>query len=70
MSDDRTIKKVFLGKPEGKRKAARPKLRWLVCIVNDLKLMGITRWRKKAEDICMGYHSEGGTGETLRTISQ
>jgi hypothetical protein len=29
MSDDRTIKKVFLGKPGGGRKASRPKLRWL-----------------------------------------
>jgi hypothetical protein len=29
MSDDRTIKKVFLGKPDGKRQATRPKLRWL-----------------------------------------
>jgi hypothetical protein len=32
--------------------------------------MGIKRWRKKAEDISMGYHSEGGTSEILRTISQ
>jgi len=39
MSDDRTIKNVFLVKPEGKRKAARPKLMWLDCIENDLKLM-------------------------------
>jgi len=43
MSDDRTIKKVFMGKPEGKKKAARPQLRWLDCTENDLKLMGITR---------------------------
>jgi len=28
MSDDRAFKKVFLGKTEGRRKAARPKLRW------------------------------------------
>jgi hypothetical protein len=25
MSDDRTVKKVFLGKPDGRRKAGRPK---------------------------------------------
>jgi hypothetical protein len=66
LSDDRTVKKVFLGKPDGKRKAAR----WLDCIENELQLMGIKRWRKKAEDTCMSYHSEGNTGETLRTISQ
>jgi hypothetical protein len=28
MSDDRTAKKVFLGKPVGRGKAGRPKLRW------------------------------------------
>jgi hypothetical protein len=37
MSDDRTVKKVFLGKPDGRRKIGRPKLRWLDCIENDLK---------------------------------
>jgi hypothetical protein len=31
MSNDRTVKKVFLGKPVGRRKAGRPKLRWLDC---------------------------------------
>jgi hypothetical protein len=29
MSDDRVVKKVSLGKPDGRRKAGRPKLRWL-----------------------------------------
>jgi hypothetical protein len=29
MSVGRTIKKVFLGKPEGQRAAGRPKLKWL-----------------------------------------
>jgi hypothetical protein len=32
------------------RKTGRPKLRWLGCIENDLKFMGVKRWRKKAED--------------------
>jgi hypothetical protein len=50
LSDDRTVKKVFLGKPDGRRKAGRPKLRWLDCIENSLKSMGVRRWRKKAED--------------------
>jgi hypothetical protein len=49
-NDDRTVNKVFLGKPDGRRKAGRPKLRWLDCIENDLKSMGVNRWRKKAED--------------------
>jgi hypothetical protein len=50
MSDDRTVKKVFLGQPYGRKKAGRPKLRWLDCIKNDLKLMDVKRWRKKTED--------------------
>ena len=37
-SDDTTVKKVFLGKP-GKRKAGRPRLKWLDSTEN-----GLTRW--------------------------
>jgi hypothetical protein len=48
--DDRAVKKVFLRKPDGRRKAGRPKLRWLNCVRNDMKLMSVKRWRKKAED--------------------
>jgi hypothetical protein len=50
MSDDRTVKKVIQGKPDGKRKVGRPKLRWLDCFENDLKSTGVKSWRKKAED--------------------
>jgi hypothetical protein len=37
MSDDRTVRQVFLGKKDGSRKAGRAKLRWVDCIENDLK---------------------------------
>jgi len=47
--DDGTVKKVFLRKPAGRRKAGRPKLRWLDCTENDLKSMCVTRWSEKAE---------------------
>jgi hypothetical protein len=50
MSDDRTVKTVFVGKPDGRLKAGRPKLRCLHCIENDLKWVGVKRWRQKAED--------------------
>ena len=50
MSDGRTVRKVFVGKHDGRRKAGRPKLRWLDCIENDLKSMGVKILRKKAED--------------------
>jgi hypothetical protein len=38
-----------MGKPNGRRKSARPKQRWLDCTDNDLKSMGVKRWGKKAE---------------------
>jgi hypothetical protein len=50
MSDGRAVKKAFLGKPDGRRKAGRPKLRWLDCTENDQKSMAVKRCRKKAED--------------------
>jgi hypothetical protein len=48
-SDDKTVKIVFLGKPDGRRKAGRPKLRWLDCIriENDLKSVGVKDGRRK-----------------------
>jgi hypothetical protein len=50
MSDDRTVKTVYLGKPGGRRKVGRPKLRWPECIENYLKFLGVKRRKKKAED--------------------
>jgi hypothetical protein len=50
MSDDRAVKKILLGKPDGRRKTGRPKLRWSDCIESDLKSMDVKRWRNKAED--------------------
>jgi hypothetical protein len=49
VSDDRTVKKVFLGKPDGRKKVVRPKLRWRHCTENGLKFMRVKRWRKKAK---------------------
>jgi hypothetical protein len=50
-SDDRTVKN-----------AERPKLSCSDCTGNDMKSMGVKRWRKKPEDICRGYHSYGIIG--------
>ena len=49
MSDIRTIKKVFVGKTGGRRKSGRPDLRWSDNTEYDLKSMGVSRCRKKAE---------------------
>jgi hypothetical protein len=50
MAADRTVQKGFLGKTGRRRKTGRPNLKWLDSIENDLKLMNVKRWRKKAED--------------------
>jgi len=42
----------------------------LDCHENDLKAMGFKRGSKNSECMCMGRHSEGGTGEIIRTICQ
>jgi hypothetical protein len=63
MSDESTVRKVFRGNADGRRKAGRPKLRWLDCIENGLKSVNVKRWRKKAEGrFVMCCHSEGRSG--------
>jgi hypothetical protein len=42
--------RYFLGKPDGRRKAGRPNLRWLHCNEYGVKSRDVTRCRKKAED--------------------
>jgi hypothetical protein len=46
----RVVKKIFDSKPEGRRKVGRPRLRWLDDVENDLRVMKIKRWRKKAQN--------------------
>jgi hypothetical protein len=49
MCDEETLNKVFMEKPEGRRKAERPKLRWLDSIEKGSQSKSVKRWRKKAE---------------------
>lgn len=50
MEDERMEKMIFTGILEGKRDRGRPRLRWLDCIEEDLRKVGIRRWRKRAEN--------------------
>jgi hypothetical protein len=50
MDQRREVKKIFDSKPEGRRKVGRPRLRWLDDVENDLRVMKIKRWRKKAQN--------------------
>jgi hypothetical protein len=50
LDDERMVKRVFLENPGGRRKPGRPRLRWLDFVEDDLKTLGVRRWRKRAED--------------------
>jgi hypothetical protein len=43
MDQRRVVKKIFDSKPEGRRKVARPRLRWLDAVENDLRVMKVKR---------------------------
>jgi transcription termination factor 2 len=48
MNETRSVKKIFEGKLEGRRSRGRPKLRWINYVEDDLKELGVKRWRTKA----------------------
>jgi hypothetical protein len=50
MDDEMMVKRVFPGNPGERRKPGRPRLRWLDCVKDDLKTLGVRRRRKRAED--------------------
>jgi hypothetical protein len=50
MDGARMAKKVFVSSPEGRRDIGRPKLRWLDDVEDDIKAVGIRRWRIKEQD--------------------
>jgi hypothetical protein len=50
MPETRSVKKVFLGKPDWRRRRGRPRKRWLDELEEDLRKLGVKGWRRKAED--------------------
>jgi hypothetical protein len=45
MPETRSVKKVFLGKPDGRRRRGRPRKRWLDDLEKDLRKLGEGRLR-------------------------
>jgi hypothetical protein len=50
MNKARIVKKIFEEKLGGRREVERPRLRWIDDVEDDLRNMGIKRWRIKALD--------------------
>jgi hypothetical protein len=50
MNHERTVKKRFETKPEGRRRMGRRRLRWLEDAEKDLRENKVKRWRQEAVD--------------------
>ena len=50
MNEIRSVKKIFEGKLEGRRGKGQPSLRWINNVEDDLRKLGVERWRTKALD--------------------
>jgi len=50
MNEIRCVKKILKGKLEGRRSRGRPRLRWIDDVEDDLRKLGVKRWRAKALD--------------------
>jgi hypothetical protein len=48
MNETRSVKKIFGGKLEGRRSRCRHRLRWINDVEDDLRKLGVKRWRTKA----------------------
>jgi hypothetical protein len=50
MDETRSVKNIFEGKLEGRRGRGPPRLRWINDVEDDLRKLGVKRWRTKALD--------------------
>jgi hypothetical protein len=50
LDETRSVKKIFGGKLEGRRGRGRPRLRWINNVEDDLRKLGVKRWRTKVLD--------------------
>jgi hypothetical protein len=50
MDESGSVKKIFEGKLEGRRGRGRRRLEWIDDVEDDLRKLGVKRWRTKALD--------------------
>jgi hypothetical protein len=50
MDETGSVKKVFEGKLERRRGRGRPRMRWINSVEDDLRKLGVKRWRTKVLD--------------------
>jgi hypothetical protein len=48
MNETKSVKKIFEGKLEGRIGRGRPRRRWINDVEDDLRELGVKRWRTKA----------------------
>jgi hypothetical protein len=48
MNETRSVKKIFEGKLEGRSGRGRSRLRWINDVEDDVRKLGVKRWRTKA----------------------
>jgi hypothetical protein len=48
MNNDRTLKKIFITKPNGSRSVGRTKLRWEDGVDQDMRILGVKNWKNVA----------------------
>jgi hypothetical protein len=48
MNETRSVKKISEGKLEGRRSKSRPRFRWINDVEDDLRKLGVKRWRTNA----------------------
>jgi len=50
MHDNLPCEKITLDKPEGRRRAGRPNLRWTDGVMKDAEKLGVRNWRARDRD--------------------